>query len=53
MLPKKGKYFNIKNPRICSCPVKIAIPVNNKIKPPILVTRLIYLLKFFEKEMNL
>ena len=31
----------------------MAIPVNNKIKPPTLVTLDIYFLKLFEKEINL
>ena len=31
----------------------MAIPVNNKIKPPTLVTLDIYYLKLFEKEINL
>ena len=53
MLPKNGKYSNIKNPKTCSCPVKIAIPVNNKIAPPIFVIVEVYFLKSFENNKNL
>ena len=53
MFPNEGKYSSIKNPRTCNWPVKIAIPVNNKIVPPIFVIVDIYFLKFFEKNKNL
>ena len=53
MLPKIGKYFNIKNPKTWSWPVKIAMPVKNKIKPPVFVIILIYFLKLIEKDKNL
>ena len=53
MFPNDGKYSKIKKLKTCNCPVKIAIPVNNKINPPILVTRDIYFLKLLEKEINL
>ena len=53
MLPIEGKYSNIKNPKICSWSVKIAIPVNNKIIPPVFVKITIYFLKFFENNKNL
>ena len=53
MLPSKGKYSNIKNPRTCNCPVKIAIPVNNKIDPPTFVMVDIYFLRLLEKNKNL
>ena len=45
ILPNKGKYSNIKNPKTCSWPVKIAIPVNNRIAPPTLVVVDIYFRK--------
>ena len=48
-----GKYSKIKNPKIWICPVKIAIPVNNKIIPEIFVTFEIYFLKLLEKRKNL
>jgi len=53
MLPKSGKYSNIKNPKICSCPLKIAIPVNNKMAPPTFVIAEVYFLKPFENNKNL
>ena len=53
MFPSKGKYSNIKNPKICNWPVKMAIPVNNKIAPPTFVTVDIYFLKVLEKNKNL
>ena len=53
MFPNNGKYSNIKNPKICNWPVKMAIPVNNKIAPPTFVTVGIYFLKFLEKNKNL
>ena len=53
MLPSKGKYSNIKNPRTCNWPVKIATPVNNKIAPPIFVIIVMYFLKPFENNKNL
>ena len=53
MFPSLGKYSSIKNPKTCNWPVKIAIPVNNKMLPPIFVTIDIYFLKFFEKNKNL
>ena len=43
----------MKNPKICKWLVKIAIPVNNKIIPPIFVITKIYFLNFFEKNKNL
>ena len=46
-------YSSIKNPRICNWPVKIAIPVNNKIKPPIFVIDEMYFFKLLEKNKNL
>ena len=46
-------YSNIKNPKTCNWPVKIAIPVNNKIAPPTFVIVDIYFLKFLEKNKNL
>ena len=52
MLPVEGKYSNIKNPITWSCPVKIAIPVSNKIVPPTFVVTDIYLRNFFEKNKN-
>ena len=52
-MPSEGKYFNMKNPKICSWPVKIAIPVNNRIVPPTFVTADIYFLKLLEKNKNL
>ena len=53
MFPNEGKYFNIKNPKICNWPVKMAIPVNNKIAPPPFIIVEIYFLKFLEKNKNL
>ena len=53
MLPNGGKYSNIKNPKICNCPVKIAIPVNNRIVPPTFVIVGIYFRKLLEKNKNL
>ena len=50
---KEGKYSNIKNPKNCNWSVSIAIPVNNKINPPIFVIFEIYFLIFFEKNKNL
>ena len=43
----------MKNPKICSWPVKIAIPVNNRIVPPTFVMLNIYFLKPFENNKNL
>ena len=48
-----GKYSNIKNPKTCNWPVKIAIPVNNKITPPTFVIVDIYVLKLLVKNKNL
>ena len=48
-----GKYSNIKNPKTCNWLVKMAIPVNNKIAPPIFVIVDIYFLKLVEKNKNL
>ena len=53
MFPSAGKYSNIKNPKTCSWPVKIAIPVNNRIAPPTLVIVDIYFRKLLEKNKNL
>ena len=53
MSPSDGKYSNIKNPRICNWPVKIAIPVTNKIIPPIFVMVTMCFLKPFENNKNL
>ena len=53
MLPNEGKYSNIKNPKICNWPVKIAIPVNNKIAPPTFVIIDKYFLILLEKNKNL
>ena len=53
ILPNKGKYSNIKNPKICNWLVKIAIPVNNKTNPPTFVIADIYFLKLLEKDKNL
>ena len=53
IFPSKGKCSNIKNPKIWSWLVKIAIPVNNKINPPTLLTKVIYFLKLLEKKINL
>ena len=52
MPPSEGKYSNIKKPKICNWPVKIAIPVNNKIIPPVFVIADIYFLKLLEKNKN-
>ena len=43
----------MKNPKIWSWPVKIAIPVNNRMVPPTFVTVDIYFLKLLEKNKNL
>ena len=43
----------MKNPKICSWPVKIAIPVNNRIVPPTFVIVDIYFRKLLEKNKNL
>ena len=53
MLPNEGKRSNIKNPKICNWPVRIAIPVNNKMAPPTFVIVVIYFLKLLEKNKNL
>ena len=53
ILPREGKYSSIKNPKTCSWPVKIAIPVNNKIVPPNLAIVDRCFRKFFEKYRNL
>ena len=53
MFSSEGKYSNIKNPKTCNWPVKIAIPVNNKIAPPIFVIVDMYFLKLLEKNKNL
>ena len=53
ILPSKGKYSNIKNPKTCNCPVRIAMPVNNKITPPSFVMVDIYFRKLLEKNKNL
>ena len=52
MFPIAGKYSSIKNPKTCNCPVKIAIPVNNKIIPPIRVIFKRCSLTAFEKIKN-
>ena len=52
-MPNEGKYFNIKKPKTCNWPVKIAIPVNNKIPPPTFVIVDMYFLKLLEKNKNL
>ena len=52
-MPSEGKYSNIKNPKTCSWPVKIAIPVNNRIIPPTFVIVDIYFRKLLEKNKNL
>ena len=52
-MPNEGKYSNIKNPKTCNWPVKIAIPVNSKIAPPTVVIVDIYFLKLFENNKNL
>ena len=43
----------MKNPKTCSWPVKIAIPVNNRMVPPTFVAVDIYFLKLLEKNKNL
>ena len=43
----------MKNHKICSWSVKIAIPVNNRMVPPTFVTVDIYFLKLLEKNKNL
>ena len=53
MLPSDGKYSKIKNPKTGNWPVKIAIPVNNRIVPPNFVIVDIYFRKFLEKNKNL
>ncbi len=53
MFSSKGKYSSKKNPRTCNWPVKIAIPVNNKITPPAFVIVDVYFLKPFENNKNL
>ena len=53
ILPREGKYSNIKNPKTCGWPVKIAIPVISKIVPPILAIMGVYLPKLLEKKINL
>ena len=53
MFASDGKYSNIKNPKTCSCPVKIPIPVNNKMAPPTFVMVNIYFRKLLKKNKNL
>ena len=53
MLPSKGKYSSIKNPRTCNWLVKIAIPVNSNIAPPTFKMIDMYFLKLFENNKNL
>ena len=53
MFPREGKYSNIKNPKTCNWLVKMAMPVNSKIAPPIFVIVDIYFLKPVEKNKNL
>ena len=53
MFPNEGKYSNIKNPKICNWPVKMATPVNNKIVPPTFAIVDECFLKLFEKSKNL
>ena len=53
IFPSTGKYSNIKKPRICNWLVKIDIPVNNKMKPPIFVIDAMYFFKLLEKNKNL
>ena len=48
-----GKDSIIKNPKICNWFVKISIPVNNKMAPPIFVINNAYFLKLFENSKNL
>ena len=43
----------MKNPKICIWPVKIAIPVNNRIVPPTFVIVDIYFRKLLKKNKNL
>ena len=43
----------MKNPKICSWPVKIAIPVNNRIVPPTFVIVDMYFRKLLKKNKNL
>ena len=43
----------MKNPKTCSWPVKIAIPVNNRMMPPTFVIVDIYFWKLLEKNKNL
>ena len=43
----------MKKPKNWSFPLKIAIPVNNKITPPSFAAIDVYFLKFFEKNKNL
>ena len=47
------KYSRIKKPRICNWSVKIAIPVNSKMSPPVFVIVDVYFLKLFENNKNL
>ena len=53
MFANDGKYSNIKNPKTCSCPVKMAIPVSNKMAPPTFVMVDVYFLKLLENNKNL
>ena len=53
MFLNMGKYSSRKNPKTCNWLVKIAIPVNSKIIPPIFVIVFIYFLKPFEIRKNL
>ena len=52
-MPNEGKYSNIKNPKTCNWPVKIAIPVSSNITPPTFKMIVMYFLKFFENNKNL
>ena len=52
-MPKEGKYSNIKKPKTCNWPVKIATPVNNRIVPPTFVIVNMYFRKLLEKNRNL
>ena len=53
MLPSKGKYSNIKNPKTCNWLDKIAIPVNNRIAPAPFVIMEVCFLKLLENNKNL
>ena len=53
MFSRKGKLSSIKNPKTCNWLVKIAIPVNNKIIPPIFVMFDKYFLNVLENNRNL